>query len=329
MADSRALVDVSLELAHVYPSEIKRGAGGWRDGEREAAKRAIEALVVREAPWARLLRDALLEAGRSVHVSVMVDDYSAAVDASCVVDIARFVTRTLETVGVPVEHVALESECVHGAERMLRQVLPTPPGGIHIGTGNTPLGTPAGLPGPWLTNEDHGPSTPRLPAAAIDADPFADPDEASEMADEYKTDEDTGAAECDPSPGGHSINLDVELWSGTAVARRWSCPTLAACWQIGRLGALRDSDNRPIRFGVPANALDQLLADEGRDLPMPAARTTVTILDPRMQKVEHAVRSVLSRVVIPPEWCSHLRSPQDHLERIGYIFPPMGALSLR
>ncbi|CAM5273688.1 putative protein OS=Streptomyces tendae OX=1932 GN=GUR47_09790 PE=4 SV=1 [Streptomyces tendae] len=38
----------------------------------------------------------------------------------------------------------------------------------------------------------------------------------------------------------HSVFLDVELWSDDADGERlWSCPFLAAVWQLARLGLLR------------------------------------------------------------------------------------------
>ncbi|CAM5724891.1 hypothetical protein SVIOM342S_03063 [Streptomyces violaceorubidus] len=39
----------------------------------------------------------------------------------------------------------------------------------------------------------------------------------------------------------HSVFLDVELWSDDADGQRtWSCPFLAAVWQLARLGLLRN-----------------------------------------------------------------------------------------
>src|SRR3546814_14147440 len=36
-----------------------------------------------------------------------------------------------------------------------------------------------------------------------------------------------------------SVFMDVELWSETDKGRLWSCPFLAAVWQLARLGLLR------------------------------------------------------------------------------------------
>jgi hypothetical protein len=287
------------------------------------AEGTIASLVDRDATWAQLLMDAASKAGRSVHVSVMIDDYSGPIDTACMAEITDLIVGQFAARGVHIDHVALESECVAGAERLLRQLFPPPPDDP-VGTGESPLDARPGLPGPWLANEDASPNAPRA-VAQPEADPFADPDDvpavggpsSGEGADDGGT---------DPSPGGHAIHLDVELWSGAAGDRRWACPTLAACWQLARLGALRDHADRPLRLGVPANSLHDLWTGDDRYSPMPAARETLTILAPRMQKVEHAVRTVLSRVVIPGDWCTHLRSPQEHLDRIGYIFPTAQAL---
>mgnify|MGYP001097357433 CR=1 FL=1 len=37
----------------------------------------------------------------------------------------------------------------------------------------------------------------------------------------------------------HSVFMDVELWSEKDGRRLWSCPFLAAVWQLARLGLLR------------------------------------------------------------------------------------------
>jgi hypothetical protein len=34
----------------------------------------------------------------------------------------------------------------------------------------------------------------------------------------------------------HSIFVDIELWDGPADQPLWSCPFLAAVWQLQRLG---------------------------------------------------------------------------------------------
>ena len=43
----------------------------------------------------------------------------------------------------------------------------------------------------------------------------------------------------------HSIFVDVELWDDRDGQRTWSCPMLAAVWQLMRLGLLRDH-GRPV-----------------------------------------------------------------------------------
>src|SRR2546430_3070164 len=104
----------------------------------------------------------------------------------------------------------------------------------------------------------------------------------------------------------HSIFLDVQLWSTPDGQRRWSCASLAAVWQLVRLGLLRNSGDavlQPFRLDedevIPSNwdALPAVYQVNAQAAPFTAYRT-LSVLSAQFLPVEHAVRSILSQVSI-------------------------------
>jgi hypothetical protein len=147
----------------------------------------------------------------------------------------------------------------------------------------------------------------------------------------------------------HSIFLDVELWSDGETGRRWSCPMLAAVWQLLRLGVLRDQGRRigtpkpiadvePVEHGHTPAGPGRSLPDKWADMPpivqlnpdaapFPAYRT-LSVMSPEFIEVEHAVRLICS-AVMPDSGAAeaitaaaereHLTLPDAVVDRIGYI----------
>jgi hypothetical protein len=134
----------------------------------------------------------------------------------------------------------------------------------------------------------------------------------------------------------HSIFVDIELWSGPPEDRLWSCPFLAAVWQLQRLGLLRHL-GRPVAEPV-AVPVAELSADWDE---MPAivqlnpratalrAYRTFTPLDSRFLPIELAVRTILGQVWIDPmvdaQVCGRARGeglelPAEPVGRISYAF---------
>jgi len=118
-----------------------------------------------------------------------------------------------------------------------------------------------------------------------------------------------------PSENGahrHSVFIDVELWSD-APERQWSCPYLAAIWQLLRLGVLRN-EGRAIL--VP-QALTSDFPDQWGRLPPVlqindaaapfAAYRTFSALDSRFVSIEHAVRTILGQVCVDDAVAQQLR----------------------
>src|SRR5690606_34192407 len=102
----------------------------------------------------------------------------------------------------------------------------------------------------------------------------------------------------------HSIFLDVQLWDEANGRRTWSCPFLAAVWQLLRLGMLR---NMGERVAVPRTHDDGYPEDWDRLAPVVklnpnaapfSAYRTLSILSPRFLGIEHAVRTILSQVAV-------------------------------
>jgi hypothetical protein len=142
----------------------------------------------------------------------------------------------------------------------------------------------------------------------------------------------------------HSIFMDVELWDEPGGERRWSCPMLAAVWQLLRLGLLR-ADGRAV--AAPQDRPDPLPVT-WRELPpvvrlRPGARPffayrTFSALSTRFLPVEAAVRTILSQVSVEAAVTGLVLGraadegrdlPGDILARIEYAFVEGAAAPLR
>jgi hypothetical protein len=279
--------DVSVEVAHLYMRSLTR-------------ERALEE-ASREERVLRPLLESLRADGLAVSHCVLVDDTSGSVSAE---ESQAFVLDVCAEVGLRVDYVVRESACAHGITTMLAFYFPEEPleAGDMLGTGrHIPVVDALEDGDRWLANGEPGrfqpPAEPLL-VPTVDAEPAG-----STTAGKRRT-------------GGrgtrsHSIHLDVELWSVEARAGSivWSCPSLAAWWQLLRLGAPMDDRVRPV--------------PEHSDAPPFAAATTLTVLPPSFLVVEDAVRTILSRVDVPAEWLPSVRGhgPLGLLERMNYIFP--------
>jgi hypothetical protein len=134
----------------------------------------------------------------------------------------------------------------------------------------------------------------------------------------------------------HSIFMDVQLWDDDDGGRRtWSCPFLAAVWQLLRLGLLRHEGR-----AVAVPTLIEAEYPEGwTELPAVVqlrrgaapfcAYRTFSVLGARFLPVEHAVLTILSQVgveagvageVLARAANEHLDLPPDIVQRIDYAF---------
>ena len=138
----------------------------------------------------------------------------------------------------------------------------------------------------------------------------------------------------------HSIFVDVELWDERDRQRTWSCPMLAAVWQLMRLGLLRDR-GRPVV--TPQDWSDQRFPDSWDDLPAVirlrpkaaafAAYTTLSVLSPRFLPVELAVRTILGQFACDGGLLTEatdraardgMKLPDEIVDRIRYVFAAPG-----
>jgi hypothetical protein len=305
--ESLALAHVSVELGHLYMEDL---AGGV-----DAVQRALSAA----APWARTARipQAIGCDKQSVRVSTcfLIDDYFSKFSSPG--EVIPLVLAAAEREGVEIDYLARESACasangISPATLMLGRLVTEPVQGT---TGGRPPLTETG----WLTNGQRSPGTAQAEAMARRI-PWQPPQESARRR--------------------HSIFVDVELWDDHGGQRTWSCPMLAAVWQLMRLGLLRER-GRPVV--TPQDWTDPSFPDDWDHLPpvirlQPkaaafAAYTTLSVLSPRFLPVELAVRTILSqfacdsnvfREATDRAMRDAMQLPDELVDRIRYVFAAPG-----
>ncbi|PZS28425.1 MAG: hypothetical protein DLM59_14760 [Pseudonocardiales bacterium] len=300
------LSHLSVELGHLYAEDISAG----RD--------SLAAYFQRVAPWAaeaRLTALARVSGQRRPRVSTcfLVDDYFARLGSP-----ATIIPDLLETAadsGLHIDYLARESGCVDADQVPLAQLVEghLVPDPAPNSTGLRPAVSEAG----WLCNGQRS--------------PVNGPSEAMRPVLPWAPAVENGRRR-------HSIFLDIELWDQTDGRRTWSCPFLAAVWQLLRLGLLRyqgrdvvvpkawDHDTYPQEW----DDLPAILQLSPRAAPFSAYRT-FSILDGRFLPVEHAVRTILAQVAVEPLVLEQIversngegmRLAPEISSRIAYLFLP-------
>ncbi|NMO51525.1 hypothetical protein HH310_10020 [Actinoplanes sp. TBRC 11911] len=298
---SVALSHLSLELGHLYVEDFDLGEARLREHFRKVA------------PWAEAVRRevaAELPAGRRPRVSTcfLIDDYFTKFSTPREV-VASLVSAAAEA-GLTIDYVARESGCARAdgidlATLVQQHLAEEPPEGS---TGRRP---PTSVTG-WLSN---GERTPVTTAAAMEARSQWRPPRQSAVRH-------------------HSIFVDIELWSDGPEGRLWSCPFLAAVWQLQRLGLLRhqgDPIAEPATVGeMPSDwdAMPPIVQLSPSAAPMRAYRT-FSPLDGRFLPVELAVRTILTQVAIDPLVLDDIAAragnegvafARETVDRVGYAF---------
>jgi hypothetical protein len=306
--ESLPLSHVSVEIGHLYMEDF---AGG-EDNVRRAFATA--------APWVRAAQTAPQAIGcekNSTRVSTcfLIDDYFSRFSSpNEVIPMVRAAAHQAE---LEIDYLARESACavagdISPAYLTLGSLVTEPVPGT---TGGRPPLTETG----WLTNGKRSPSTSRGEAMARRAT-WQPPQESARRR--------------------HSIFIDIELWDERDGHRTWSCPMLAAVWQLMRLGLLRDQ-GRPVV--TPKDWNDPRFPDSWDDLPPVirlnpeakafAAYTTLSVLSPRFLPVELAVRTILGQFACDAAILSEatnraardaMRLPADLVDRIRYVFAAPG-----
>jgi hypothetical protein len=304
--ESLPLSHVSVELGHLYLEDLTGG---------EAAIRNTLAAV---APWARTA-----QAPRSIGCSkpsaristcFLVDDYFSPFSSPA--EVIPQVLSAAEQEGLRIDYLARESACAETAacrpaDLVLARLVPEPVAGT---TGGRPPLTDTG----WLTNGQRSPNTSRSEAMAKPIS-WQPPLESARRR--------------------HSIFVDIELWDEHEGRRVWSCPMLAAVWQLIRLGLLRDH-GRPV---LSPEEWAGPFPDSWDELP-PVIRlnpgaaafnayTTLSVLSPRFLPVELAVRTILSQFAGDNSVLSEAETraardgmelPVELVDRIRYVFAAPG-----
>ncbi len=298
------LAHLSVELGHLYMDDYNGGPDRLDRHFRQIA------------PWIAAVRTELadqLPPGTSPRISTcfLIDDYFTRFSTPAVV-----IPQLLEAAArhsLAIDYIARESACAESGGAPVAAIVesalvPDPP---QQTTGTRPPATENG----WLSNGQRSPgSRPR--AAMEKLTPWAPPMENGRNR--------------------HSIFVDVEIWDERDGKRTWSCPFLAAVWQLLRLGMLRDlgkavGQPSPLDGEWPAewDALPAITQVNNRAKPF-SAYGTVSVLAPRFLAIEHAVGTILSQVAVDPRVHAQVAARAEAegislaaqaVDRIGYIFP--------
>lgn len=295
------LSHLSLELGHLYMDDFAAGPERLRDQ------------FARVRPWAEAARAACATAagGRArISTCFLIDDYFTRFSSPA--EVLPQVIEQAERCGLVIDYVARESACAEvGALQPARLVesrlVQSPAPGSN---GSRPPAAEVG----WLSNGERSPSDGLL--------------EAMHAAPGWQAPRETEARR-------HSVFLDVEIWDEQDGRRTWSCPFLAAVWQLLRLGLLRDRGQQVIRPVARAEAFPQSwdglpplvqLTEEAAPF---AAYRTFSVLASRFLPIEHAVRVILQqwspeepvlRQIAERAEREGLPVPDDLTDRVAYLF---------
>jgi hypothetical protein len=281
---------------------------------------AIAEAFAAVAPWAQTARmsPAIGSSKASVRVSTcfLIDDYFSRFSKPA--DVIPMVLSAAASAGLRIDYLARESACAQRppggpgpADLVLGRLVTEPVAGT---TGARPPLSETG----WLTNGQRSPSISRGEAMAKRS-PWQPPRESARRR--------------------HSIFVDVELWDERDGSRTWSCPMLAAVWQLVRLGVLR-AGGRPVLMpqdwvGTWPEDWDLMPAITrlNPDAPAFTAYTTLSVLSPRFLPVELAVRTILSQFTGDSQVLAEaadragrdgMRLPDELVDRIRYVFAAPG-----
>lgn len=302
---------VSVELGHLYYEDFAAGP--------EALTTTFSTL----APWVTAATSRTAAGGPSGKVRAstcfLVDDYFSRFSGPA--EVIPLIVEAAGKAGLRIDYLARESACAAAdgsrpAELLLSRLVTEPAPGT---TGARPPVTESG----WLTNGVRSPATPMAPGMA---------EMAMRPVRPWQPPAQNAARR-------HSIFVDIELWDEPDGLRIWSCATLAAVWQLLRLGLLRDRGRTVAQpADAPAGWPDTWaeLAPVVRLRPDAApftAYTTVSLLSPRFLPVELAVRTILGQFAADPVVLAdlaeragreHVDLPGEIVDRIRYAFVSPG-----
>ncbi|MGW4275979.1 SCO2522 family protein [Streptomyces sp. SID10815] len=298
------LSHLSLELGHLYMEDFEAGPHRLREHFTQVR------------PWVEAARAAAAArtGGRRPRISTcfLIDDYFTRFSSPR--ELVPLLLAEADRAGLRIDYLARESGCavtgkVPVAQAVAARIVESPPPGSY---GNRPPAAQTG----WLANGERSPVA-RAPQAMKPATAWQPPQETAARR--------------------HSVFLDVELWNDDADGHRtWSCPFLAAVWQLARLGLLRH-EGEPLF--TPDAHTGQDFPDDWDELPSLvrlnaradpfAAYRTCSVLPNRFLPVEHAVRVVLDQTEVDTAALRQVAErsaregvpvPDSVADRVSYVF---------
>jgi hypothetical protein len=307
--ESVSFAHLSIELGHLYMEDY---AGG-----PESFRRHFRQIV----PWVSAAREAFADAvpGQRARISTcfLVDDYFSRFSSPDVV-LPALIDAARDS-GLDIDYLGCESGCAEADEipiagLVLDRLVAEPAADTN---GSRPPTVKTG----WLSN--------------------GQPSSTSGTAEAMGAVEKIWTPPVQNAANRHSIYVDVELWDDKGGTRTWSCPFLAAVWQLLRLGMLR-YEGAPV--AVPQKWTGDFPNDWDR-LPAiialnPAAESfsayrTLSVLSARFLPVEHAVRTILGQVSIDGEVAAQalarsgaegMALAPELVDRVDYVFTGMSAV---
>lgn len=306
------LSHLSIELGHLYMDDFVAGVD-------------LQQHFAQIVPWVNAARQSYTEGLRSrrgkygqrnreprarVSTCFMVDDYFTRFSSPA--EVIPALASAARAANLEIDYLARESGCAFAdnvdlASLVVGRLVPDPPPSTN---GSRPQATEVG----WLSNGERSPA-----------------DDATREAMETVR---TWTPPVQNSARRHSIFVDVELWDERNGHRTWSCPFLAAVWQLLRLGMLRHNGEGvalPQQWeGAFPDDWDKIPAVTQLNpnaAPFSAYRT-LSVLSTRFLPIELAVRTILSQVAVDREVLSQVTArsgtegielPPELVDRIGYV----------
>jgi hypothetical protein len=296
------LSHLSLELGHLYMEDFEAGPERLREHFAE----------VRLWVDAARASAARRTGGRRPRISTcfLIDDYFTRFSTPA--ELIPLVLKEADKAGLVIDYLARESGCavagrIELAESVVHRLVESPPPGSH---GSRPPVSQTG----WLANGQRTPTAARSALGEVKG---------------WQPPQETAARN-------HSVFMDVELWSEKDGRRLWSCPLLAAVWQLARLGLLRHLGEAVLEphpwnggeFPHDWDRLPPLIKLNETAAPFSAYRTC-TLMPNRFLAVEDAVRLILDQTAVDDRALKQvaersagegLAVPEAVAQRATYVF---------
>ncbi|MGN9758929.1 SCO2522 family protein [Streptomyces sp. SD31] len=261
------LSHLSLELGHLYMEDFEAGPDRLREHFAEVRI------------WVDAVRASAARRSKRPRISTcfLIDDYFTRFSTPA--ELIPMVLKEAEKAGLVIDYLARESACavadrIELAESVMHRLVESPPPGSY---GSRPPVSQTG----WLANGQRTPTMSRSALGEVKG---------------WQPPQETAARN-------HSVFMDVELWSEKDGKRLWSCPFLAAVWQLARLGLLRHLGEPVLEpqawtgeeFPHDWDRLPPLIKLTDTTAAFSAYRTC-TLMPNRFLAVEDAVRLILDQI---------------------------------